>query len=345
MISPRLKTQNRTQNTQHAHPLQGWIPRLGGQQVLVIGDLLLDDYVVGEATRLSREAPIPVLEYRRSFSLPGGAANPAHNIVALQSRASVVGVIGDDDAGRTLRAYLTRLGIDIAGVVVDRSRPTTTKGRWLAEGTLLFPQQVARMDRLDRRPVSGEIAARLVAAVRAGATGARAILVSDYRLGVVTPELVAAARTAARSAGALLCVDSQGDLEKFSGFDLVRCNAQEAGNVLQQPLVAEIDFMKATGRLLTLTGARAVVISRGADGLSCQAHDSDYIHLPVTNRSEVYDVTGAGDTLIAVLTLALVAGAPLVVAAQLANAAAGLVVRKLGNAVCTPEELAEAVRK
>ncbi len=319
------------------------VSQLAGHRIVVMGDLILDEYIVGRATRLSREAPVPVLEYVRSFTVLGGAANPAHNVVALGGQASVVGVVGDDVAGRRLLDQMAAAGLDVRGVVVDPTRCTTVKTRIVAEGSLIFAQHLARMDRVERRPVTGDVLTALQANVERLLDGARALLISDYDSGVVVPALVETARSAAGARGALLTVDSQGKLSAFRGFDLVKCNRAEAEAQLGISLNANADFEWAAGRLLPELGAKTLVITRGPDGMTVVARGQPALHLPAANRSEVFDVTGAGDTVVAVMTLALAAGLPVETAALLANRAAGLVVRRMGNAVVSPEELAAAL--
>ena len=321
------------------------VGRLAGQRVVVIGDLCLDEYVMGVATRLSREAPVPVLELRQRLSVPGGAANPASNIVALGSQATVIGVIGADAAGDMLTSHLRSLGIDTAGIVTDAQRPTTTKTRIVAQGSLRFPQHLVRVDHLDRRPLSPELAQHLDTHVERLLAGASAVLISDYRTGVVSADLIATVQAAARQQGVLTTVDSQGDLGKFRGFDLVRCNAAEAEAQVGFALHDDHDFERALVRLQRELSARRLVVTRGGDGVSLLAWGDVPRHLPAWNREEVFDVTGAGDTVIAVLTLALAGGLDLRTAAHLAMTAAGLVVRRLGNAVVTPAELAEALER
>ena len=319
------------------------LPRLRGRRIVVVGDVFLDEYVVGRATRLSREAPIPVLEFERRFYLPGGAANPSNNVVALGGVARQVGVVGDDEAGQQLLQKLQEARIDVTGVVTDPSRPTTTKTRIVAKGSLRFPQQLARIDHLDRRPVEEDVEGALIAHLEALVPQADAVLISDYRTGVVSEAVVAAVLDVARRHDRLATVDSQGNLQKFHAFDLVKCNRAEAQAVTGRTLFTEDDFQRAGETLLKELGAQAVVITRGPEGMSLIGTTQEYTHLPAANRSEVFDVTGAGDTVIAVLTLALAAGIDLLAAALLANYAAGLVVRKLGNATATPEELAWAI--
>ncbi|MFQ6059173.1 MAG: bifunctional heptose 7-phosphate kinase/heptose 1-phosphate adenyltransferase [Anaerolineae bacterium] len=319
------------------------LPKLSGRRILVLGDLFLDEYVVGRATRLSREAPIPVLEFSRRFELPGGAANPAHNICALGGQAYAVGVVGRDAEGERLMAMLQEAGIHTEGVVVDPDRPTTTKTRIVAEGTLVFPQQVARIDRQDRQPVAGEVEEALNRHLRKLIPQVDAVLVSDYKSGVVTSPVLGVALSQARHHGKLITADSQGDLYNFKGFDVIKSNRRETERTLGRSLDKEADFRRASELLLDELSAQVVLITRGGEGMSLISQGEGYVHIPAANRSEVFDVTGAGDTVIAVLTLALAAGATILQAAHLANYAAGLVVRKLGNATATQEELAWAI--
>jgi rfaE bifunctional protein kinase chain/domain len=287
------------------------------------------------------------LEFEERRRLPGGGANPSVNIVALGGRVSQVGVVGDDETGRILTSLLNAAGIGIEGVVVDPDRSTTTKTRIVARGSLRFPQQVARIDQVDRRPLSAETEAQVVERVVDLVRQADAVLVSDYRSGLVTPLLVAAVRRA-QADDRLVCVDSQGRLSHFSGFDLVKCNHHEAGAYITRAtgqrfaLETEQDFEKATERLRRELKAGILLITRGPDGLSLRSA-TGYAHLPAANRSEVFDVTGAGDTVVAVATLALAARQDPLVAAMLANFAAGLIVRKLGVAAPSRDELAWAV--
>jgi rfaE bifunctional protein kinase chain/domain len=320
------------------------IPRLAGYRVLVVGDLFLDEYVVGRASRLSREAPIPVLELRRRFYVPGGAANPAQNICALGAQATIVGLIGADEAGTQLLSELERVGINPAGVAIDDSRPTTTKTRIMAEGSLRFPQQVARVDLLERRSISSEVEERLVSQVQRLMPHVDAVLVSDYQTGVAAHAVIQTAMSLAHGSDKLCTVDAQGAFHKYAGFDLIKGNRQEIEAALGIPLRSEEDYRLASEKLLNDLNANAVIITRGPDGLSLNALHEGYHHLPAANRTEVFDVTGAGDTVIAVATLALVAGSSVQEAARLANYAAGWVVRKLGSAVATADELAWAVQ-
>lgn len=286
---------------------------------------------------------MPVLEFKRRFYLPGGACNPAHNIVSLGGVAYQIGVVGDDEAGKALKRKLEEAGVVTSGVVVDRSRPTTTKSRVVAEGTLVFPQQLARVDLVDRRPLDEATAKALRSHLEEIAPQVEAILLSDYKTGVISSEMIATSVRLAQKHKKVITVDSQGDLYNFTGFDLVKCNRREAEAVLRKPLLSDEAFAEAGERLLSDLEASAILITRGSEGMSLITRGGGSFHIPVANRSEVFDVTGAGDTVIAVATLALAAGVDPVIGAYLANYAAGLVVRKPGNATVKSEELKWAV--
>ncbi|MHB0867941.1 MAG: bifunctional heptose 7-phosphate kinase/heptose 1-phosphate adenyltransferase [Chloroflexota bacterium] len=319
------------------------LPGFVGKRVLVVGDLFLDEYLVGRPTRISREAPVLILEYEKRFALPGGGTNPARNVQSLGAEALMVGIVGDDEAGVELRGLLDSAGVRTDGVVVDPSRPTITKTRILAHGNHIIRQQVVRVDRLSRNPVDGSTIQKMIDYLEQSVHEVDAVLLSDYKTGVVTPEVVEACYRLATQHGKLLTVDSQGDLHRFKGFGLVKANQGEVEATLGETLDCEESFEGACQRLLEELSAGVVLITRGADGMSVMQAGGSHTHIEVANRSEVFDVTGAGDTAVAVATLALAAGARPVIAAHLANYAAGLVVRRIGNATTTIEEMREAV--
>lgn len=314
-----------------------------GARFAVVGDVFLDRYLVGRAERLSREGPVPVLAFRRTFDLPGGAANPARNLATLGATVIQVGVVGDDADGRAFTAALGEAGIDGSGIVVDPSRPTTLKLRVVAEG-LAVPQQVARLDRQCRDAVSGAAARELVEAVRRAAAQADAVLLSHYRSGVVGPAVRDAARLAAAGRSALLAADAQGDLPLFRGFDVVRVGRQDAGRTLTEGIADESQLEQAVVRLRSELGARVLLLGRGAEGMTL-ADEDGVEHIRPANVSEVFDVAGAGDSVIAVATLSMVGGATAREAARLANLAAGVVVRRLGVAAPTVTEIVSELER
>jgi rfaE bifunctional protein kinase chain/domain len=317
---------------------------LAQQRVLVAGDVFLDRYIFGHATRLSREAPIPVLEFARDQALPGGAANPATNIAALRASAMLGAVVGADAEGQQLCNLLVAAGVDPGCMLIDIQRPTTVKTRIVSESVLRFSQQLARIDRIDRTPISTATAAKLVQRIEQHAPQLDAVLCSDYMSGLLTPAVVNDLKHVCRNHHVLLTVDAQGELGKYSGVDLVRCNNDEAARYLGYTLTSEEDYRRALHDLLDRLQPGLVIVTRGRDGVSLQGREQPYTYL-AAHRVEAADTTGAGDTFIALMTLALVAGLEPVFGAQLANYAAGLVVRRLGNAVVTPEELAVGIEQ
>ena len=317
------------------------MPRLARRRILVVGDALLDEYLTGRPTRMSREAPLPVLEFESRRLIPGGAANPAVTIARLGSQALLAGVTGDDDAGRRLRALLQAQDIDCAALLTEAGRATTLKLRVMAQMGLRYPQQLARIDTIARAPLAPESETRLSERLKSLAGELDAVLVSDYRVGLLTPALV----DALRNAGApLLASDAQGELDKYHGFDLVKCNAEDAAAWLGRPLTTDAEHAAAARELcatLRLTGA--MVVTRGPQGATLAAAQGLTQHCPAPVVSDVYDVTGAGDTAIAVMTLAATAGADWPTAVALANVASGLVVRRVGNHAPTAQELRAAL--
>ena len=315
------------------------LARMTGLRILVVGDLVLDEYLIGRVSRLSREAPVPVLEQTRVQYVPGGAANPAVNIRSLGAQAVMAGLLGKDDAAVRLQELLADRGVDLAGVIIDPSRPTTHKVRLVAEGAYVFAHHLARVDRLSRTPVTGDRERRLCDRIDAILPQVDAVLISDYRLGVVTPAVVEAVRRAARSRGILTTVDTQGNLAAFHGFDVLRCNAGEAMSYLGRELAEDEAYEAALREIMGTLEARSVIITRGAEGVSGVDEAGVVFHLPASNRTQVFDVTGAGDVFIAVVTLMRTLGVDLQTAAALGNRAAGVAVTRLGNVAVQPRDL------
>lgn len=256
----------------------------------------------------------------------------------------MVGIVGADDSGRRLRTELNRANVDDSGLVEAADRTTAIKTRILATHASAHPQQVARIDDLPPVQISELVEQQLVSRIEAHVPGADAVLVSNYRGGVVTPRVIRAVVETAGNAGIPTCVDTQGDLLTFRGFTLIKSNQPDAEAALGERLQHEDDFQRAGSRLLGELNARHAVITRGGDGMSVIGEGGSHTHLHPTNRTDVWDVTGAGDTVIAVLALGLAARIELVAAARLANAAAGLVVRRIGVATVSPKELLAALQ-
>ena len=340
----RMRSKEHEAQATGPQALAALLPCMTGKRIMVVGDLCQDEYIIGRAQRLSREAPVPILEFQQRFTLSGAAANPALNINSLGSVPLMVGVVGRDEAGESLCARLQAKGIDVRGIVVDPSRPTTVKTRVLAEVSLHFPQQLVRVDRQERRGLDATVKERIIGFIGSAIDEVDAVLFSDYKSGVVEEEVIAATLSLARSKGKILTVDSQGDLFKFKNFTLVKCNREEAESVLGQPLPSDGNLFRRVGqRLQKKLNTQVMLITRGSDGMSLVDARGACLHIPAANRSEVFDVTGAGDTVIAAFTLALAGGASVSQAAHISNHAAGLVVRRLGNATVTLPELEKAI--
>lgn len=319
--------------------LKDLVSQFAAARVLVIGDVILDEYLVGTAARLSREAPIPVLELAERRTIAGGAANPAANIAALGAAAFQAGVVGDDPAGHALRAALRQMNVDDRAVITaDRSTPVKT--RILAQMGLRFPQQVARIDSLPPVGLSDAARQALTTCVHQLAADVDALLFSDYRGGTLTADWVQSIRQSHPQR--LLTADTQGNLAHYRGFDLVKCNAEELSAFLNRPLKVEADFEAALSELATALALGAIVVTRGAEGASLYT-EGRYEHIPAPHIRDVFDTVGAGDTFIAVATLARLAGAAWRDAVTIANAASGIVIQHVGNYTPTLQELQQVL--
>lgn len=306
--------------------------------VAVVGDVCLDRYIFGKPSRMSREAPVVVLEWQREYSLPGEASNPALNIASLGGTAYIIGVTGQDVSAEELVTRLSSSGAHAEYLVSDPVRRTTEKIRILAEGLWVLPQQQARVDKLDTLPIGSALETELCKKIEGLGPQVDAFLLSDYKRGVISQRVISCALRVAREYSKLVTVDSQGHLYRFSGFDCVRCNRQEAEATLEKPLSSERDFERELPALHRSVGCNGLVVTRDGDGMSLYSSEHGYHHIPAF-PVQVADAVGAGDTAISVLTLALAAGESLPSAAYMANRAAALVVQHVGNACLTSEEL------
>ncbi len=299
---------------------------LPATRILVIGDLILDRYADGKASRVSPEAPVLVFDFDSERYLLGGACNVAANLRELGAAASVLGVIGDDEGGQRLRALLHDADIDTQALVVDDSRPTTRKTRYVAK-TL----QVLRVDEESRQPITGAAEKAVLAVLEQRPFPWKSVLLSDYGKGVLTPRVIEAAVAAARSQGGVAVVDPKGkDYSIYRGVDLLTPNREEAEAATGVAIRATTDLHRAAQRLREITGIGNAVITLGKDGIFFETGDGAHKILPTEARA-VFDVTGAGDTVIAMLTFCRAAGVPLEDSLRLANHAAGITVAKLGT--------------
>jgi rfaE bifunctional protein kinase chain/domain len=310
------------------------LQRFKNRRIVVLGDFVADVFLYGETARISREAPVLVLNQRERLLVPGGGANAVHNLRMLGAQPVPVGIVGDDAEGRQLIAFFTRLKIDVSGIQTVSSYRTPTKMRILAGAVHSQRQQIVRLDSggwngtarpsLKMRPPEGE-----------------ALLISDYGYGVVTPELAQQFRRKEIPA----TVDSRFSLTDFANMTAATPNESEVEEALGIRIGRDVDKLEAAGRnLLRRLRHEALLITRGKDGMALFEPRRSTRHIPIHGSDEITDVTGAGDTVIATFTLALAAGAGFEEAAQLANYAGGIVVMKQGTRPVTFEELSIAVQ-
>jgi D-beta-D-heptose 7-phosphate kinase/D-beta-D-heptose 1-phosphate adenosyltransferase len=301
---------------------------------------MLDEYVWGDVGRVSPDAPVAVVDVRRRTRAPGGAANVALNLAAAGAEVLLAGIVGTDAAGEALRAALLERGLTDAAIADAPGRRTTTKTRVVARG-----QQLVRLDEEDRQPLDPALRARLLATVLPRLAGAGAVVVSDYAKGVVDREVVGAIGAASRrlSPAVPVIVDPKAkDLGVYRGCDALTPNRQEAEASSGVPVASDADVALAASRIHEASGATLVLVTRGDRGLSLWRAPGEVTHVP-TRAREVYDVTGAGDTVLAYFALALSAGAAPDEAARLANAAAGVAVSRVGTTTVAPEDVFRAL--
>ncbi len=318
------------------------IEQFKGKRVLVIGDMVADEYLIGRPTRISREAPVLILDLDEERTVPGGACNVAVNANSLKGEVFLAGVVGDDIAGQKLRRAIAELQMHQEGLVINESRPTSTKTRILAGSPQIVQQHIVRVDRVDTSEMDADSRDQLLGYIQRLLPSIDAVVLSDYANGVISPDIIQACIPAARALNKVIVVDSHGSLFRFQGVTALTPNQPEAELALGMTIGNQSDLNEAGRRLLEGSKARAVLITRGSEGMSLFEAGQPPLHLPVfplPYASEVVDTNGAGDTVAATFTLALTAGASMAEAAYLANAAAALVVRRLGCASNTPEEL------
>lgn len=318
------------------------IDRFGGARAVLYGDLVLDRFILGTPKRISREAPVIILRHERQEDVAGGGANALANLASLGVRVQPVGVVGDDEPGRSLRSLLDQQGIDTSGIITVPELRTPTKVRILGGGASSLKHQVARYDIEDHLPENGNWTAILADTLAAAAAGADAIAVSDYGYGTVTPTVLSAAGSS-RKPNCLTCLDSRYRTGIFPGIDGATPNLGELEAWAGKSLDDDAAVSEAAEGLRRALNARFVLATRGNRGMTLAEKNRPAIHIPVFGTDEVADVTGAGDTVLAVLVASLAAGATPREAATLANIAGGLVVMKLGTATVNADELSRAV--
>jgi rfaE bifunctional protein kinase chain/domain len=309
------------------------------KRILVVGDVMLDRFIWGSVSRISPEAPVPVVEIKTETICLGGAANVAANIHSLGGNPIPLGVIGRDLEGDLLRERMKMLGAPLDGVIADPERVTSVKTRILAHH-----QQVCRTDREDKRPLGSAIESRLAARFRSALRTAHAVVVSDYAKGMISPAFLKRILPCAKAERKIVCIDPKSkNLRAYRPATVITPNVFEAESASGITIANKRDLVRAGKEILAQSGIEHLLVTRGEEGMALFEGNARVTYIPTVAR-EVFDVTGAGDTVISTLSLGLVSGLSMLQAAVLANIAAGIVVGKLGTASVTPEELIASIR-
>ena len=319
------------------------INKLKNINILIIGDMVADVYLKGNISRVSREAPVLVLEHAGEKVVPGGAANVVHNIATLGGQAFAVGLIGNDKAGSGLRAILNNKNVETTGLIVEENRPTITKTRIIAGGSATVSQQIVRIDQEMKSPILSQTEKNLINILKQVIDKIDAVVLSDYGSGMLSDKIRSFIIESCQEKNIKTIVDSRYDILKFEGVSFVKQNEAEAAKAVGFELTNEDAVVTAGKILLEKLQAEGIIISRGEQGMSLIQDNGEIHHIPVVDKSEVFDVSGAGDTAVAAFILAIASGAKPVEATKIANFAAGIAVRKLGTATVSNEELNEVL--
>ncbi len=313
------------------------VDRFSKTRILVIGDIIVDHFVWGKVSRLSPEAPVPVVEVSKESIIPGGSGNVAHNIAALKGQALLCGVTGHDLVGSQITELISDLGVDTTGIFTDAGIPTIQKTRIIAN-----IQQVVRIDREDRESKDKKIVAQIINYLKETIPQVDAIIISDYGKGMISVPLLKETIKLAHRYGKVITVDPKVEhFLKYKGVTCITPNHLEAAQGIHYPVPRDQAETEMLGeKIIRQLRCRSLLVTQGEKGMTLFEQGKRSLHIPTMAR-EVFDVTGAGDTVISTLTLALAAGADLKQAAYIANHAAGIVVAKVGTATCSPEELKE----
>jgi len=320
-----------------------FLEQFQGIKVLVIGDLTLDEFLTGEVERVSREAPVLILRHEHTRQVPGGGANAVYNLAKLGAQVKAVGLVGEDIQGKTLIDIFAKSDIEVTGIFVDSERPTVTKTRIAGHARQSVTQQIVRVDRKSEQPPSQILQDKLDAYITNQVANVDAVVCSDYGDGVFSSQSV----IKSACGHSRVIVDAQKDLYRYQGATLFTPNVPEAEQEVGYAIKDQVSLNRAGKDLLQKTGAKQVLITRGEAGMSLfewsSSGEVENSWIPAFNKREVFDVTGAGDTVVAALTLALCVGASFWDAAVLGNLAASLVVRQFGTATTKPEEMQKAL--
>lgn len=326
--------------------LEHWVQCLQGKKILICGDMVADIYLEGKISRISREAPVLVLEYQEEVLVPGGAANVVHNAATLGGEVYAVGLVGDDPSGRKMKSFLREKGVHVDGLLEEADRPTITKTRVMAGGLATVKQQVVRIDKEKKAPLEQETETALCEYIARLLPGMDAVVVSDYGSGAVTPAIWTTVRETCHRQQIPCAVDSRYTIAAYQGATVIKQNEAEAAAAVGKDILTTDEEMEEAGQVLVdKLQAEVILLTQGPDGMTVFQRGKAGVHIPAVDVSEVFDVSGAGDTVVVTMMLAVAAGASYVEAAQLANIAAGVVVRKPGTATVSVAELRAALRR
>jgi rfaE bifunctional protein kinase chain/domain len=335
-----------TKHPKEADRLKKLVEAFPNLTITLLGDLVADEFIFGEISRVSREAPVLILKHRERTVLPGGAANAANNLADLGVNVLPVGVVGDDEPGRMLLKYFRRKRIPVSGILRDKSYTTVTKTRILAGMTHTARQQVVRVDREPQQAPNPHLTRELYLAARNYSHASDALLVSDYGYGAATPAIVTALREKGKLESTPIVLDSRYRLLQYSGATAATPNEPEVEEALGIRIGQDWNRVIAAGeQIMSRMKLQSLLITRGRDGMVAFNHKHKPVDIPIVGSDQVADVTGAGDTVIAAFTAAFAAGATTEEAAQLANYAGGIVVMKRGTATVSREELLQAIEQ
>lgn len=324
--------------------LKDLIKRLNNAKILVIGDLALDEMVYGDTERISREAPVLILQHTHTKHILGGASNAAHNVSKINGgKVSVIGVVGDDYQADDLRNAFKEANIDCSGLITDKERKTITKTRISGSCSHSITQQIVRIDRQTNAPISKETENKLIQQIANLIPEHDAIILSDYHIGTLSDNVIKTVIETAKKCNKKVIVDAQKDLNRYGGVYSMTPNLPDTQKHVQMFLNTKEDFIKAGNKILEETNAECILITCGSEGMVVIEKQGKYTHIPVFNKSRVFDVTGAGDTVTATYSLALAVGAEPVYAAIIGNIAAGIVIKQFGCATTNIEEILSAM--
>lgn len=324
--------------------LEDLIKKIGDAKILVVGDLALDEMVYGDTERISREAPVLILQHTHTKYILGGASNAAHNVAEINGgKVSVIGVIGEDYQAEDLKNAFCDANIDCSSLIPDKTRKTITKTRISGSCSHSITQQIVRIDRQTNAPLSSETEVKMIREIEKLVPLYDAVILSDYHIGTLTDKVIESVINTAKKFGKKVIVDAQRDLNRYKGVTSMTPNLPDTQKHVGFYLKDRNDFLRAGNMLLNQSDAQAVLITCGADGMVVVEKGDRYTHIPVFNKAEVFDVTGAGDTVTAIYTLALAAGTEPVYAAVIGNIAAGIVVKQYGCATTSIDEILQSV--